>query len=212
MERIADYFSPEHGAAFASAIPSLRAKIGVTPFEPLGSNYGVGGNTFRAYVGWPKKPSTIYRLWAERTCKQLDLQRLAQQLETSEGFKDWHSSLAASLQDHWLHEQDKSLSFAHQHKLIDLFVKWLSSHDLSSPTLSNHLVNQANCALDSQTLGKLNECLSMALPITKPSMGDIHTRNTYEFCQALIENFSVRFGGSRLLFDYFAWRSGGSGG
>ena len=52
----------------------------------------------------------------------------------------------------------------------------------------------------------------MALPIRKPSMGDIHSENTYAFCQTLITNFATHFGGSRLLFDYFAWRRGGSDG
>jgi hypothetical protein len=209
MEQISDYFSPEQGAAFASAISSLRAKIGVIPFTPLGSNYGVGGNTFRAYAGWPEKPSKSYRQWAKLICDQLDIRLLEQQLETKEGFMAWHSSLAESLQSDWQREQGGLLSFAHQHKLIDLFIKWLSSHNLSSPKLSECLVMRANCALDSQTLSKLNECLSMALPIAKPSMGDIRSKNTYEFCQTLIEKFSVHFGGSRLLFDYFAWRSGG---
>ena len=212
MLPIADYFSSEQGAAFARAIPGLRSKIGVIPFKPEGSNYGVGGNTFRAYTGWSKPPSKIYRQWAERICDQLKFGLLEQQLETNDGFIAWHGSLAKSLQNDWQQEQGAALSFAHQHKLIDLFVKWLSTHDLSSLILSESLVLRANCALDSQTLYRLNECLSMALPIAKPSMGDIHSRNTYAFCQTLIEKFAVHFGGSRLLFDYFAWRTGGSGG
>ena len=212
MERIADYFSSEQGAAFAKALPSLRAQIGADPWVPLGSNYGVGGNTFRAFVGWPEKPGAVYRGWAERTCQRLDVTALVQQLQTSDGFSVWHASLASSLQRAWQRQQGSALSFAHQHKLIDLFVKWLSRHDFSSPKLSESLIVHANCALDSQTLIKLNECLSMALPLTKPSMGDIHSKNTYLFCQGLIEKFSVHHGGSRLLFDYFAWRKGGSGG
>lgn len=210
MERINDYFCPIQGEAFANAVPSLRTKIGSASFEPLGSNYGVGGNTFRAYRGWPERPSAVYRLWAESICKELDVDLLERQLKTNEGFDAWHSSLAGSLQNTWQHKQGEPLSFAHQHKLVDLFVKWLSSHNLSSPSLSESLVTRANCALDSQTLSKLNECLSMALPIVSPSMGDIHSKKTYEFCQSLIERFSIHFGGSRLLFDYFAWRSGGS--
>lgn len=212
MKTFADYFCQKQGAAFKKAIPGLRARIGATPFSPIGSNYGISGNTFRAYTGWNKRPSTIYRQWAETTCDKLDIKSLERQLRTSDGFSVWHFSLAKSLQRDWLLAQGKPLSFAHQYKLIDLFVKWLSSHDLSSPKLSEHLIVRANCALDSQTLRKLNECLSMALPITKPSMGNIHSENTYTFCQNLIEQFSVNFGGSRLLFDYYAWRSGGSRG
>jgi hypothetical protein len=209
MNKLADYFSQELGAAFASAIPSLREEIGIADFERSSSDYGVGGNTFRAFRG-SQQPSKTYRQWAKLTCDELCIESLEKQLTTGEGFNDWRNSLAGSLQHVWRQEQGGELSFAHQHKLVDLFVKWLSAHDLSAPGLSESLVIRANCALDSQTLSKLNECLSMMLPISRPSMGHIHSKNTYVFCQGLIEEFSVQFGGTPLLFDYFAWRSGGS--
>lgn len=212
MKPISTYFSQECGAALTQAIPDLRAQIGVKQFNPLGSTFGVGGNTFRAYAGWDNPPSEVYRRWANDICTQLTPHSLGRRLKTKNGFRAWHEDLAESLQTEWKQNQGRALSFAHQHKLIDLFVKWLSSHDFSSPSLSESFVVNANCALDSQTLGKLNECLSMALPLSKPSMGDVHCKNTYLFCQDLIHEFSSHFGGSRLLFDYFAWRSGGSGG
>lgn len=209
MKPLSTYFSPEFGAAFAQAIPDLRAQIGMKPFNPHSATYGVGGNTFRAYTGWRKSPSFVYRQWAEGKCTQLDPQSLARKLKTSNGFQAWHEELAESLQSVWHKNQGRELSFAHQHKLIDLFVKWLSSHNFSSPSLSESFVAHANCALDSQTLSKLNECLSMALPLSRPSMGHVHCKGTYVFCQDHIHAFSSHFGGSRLLFDYFAWRGGG---
>ena len=212
MELLTHYFSVKLGAEFRNALPILRSKIGITPFERVGSTYGVGANTFRALTNLRRKPSTVYRSWASGIFVNLDVQVLERQLETEEGFRVWHTSLANSLQDTWQQEQYASLSFAHQHKLVDLFVKWLSSLDFNCSALSDNLVAHANCALDSQSLGKLNECLSMALPLSKPSMGDVHSSYTYSFCQSLIDRFSTHHGGSRLLFDYFAWRSGGSGG
>lgn len=210
MNSISRYFSHQQGEAFSIAIPSLRALIGMRKFNPLETTYGIGGNTFRAYTGWEISPSAVYRQWAKKVLMKLDSHSLERELETIEGFNAWHGSLATSLQSDWQSMQKGALSFAHLHKLIDLFVKWLSSHDLSSPKLSEFLVLRANCALDSQTMNKLNECLCMALPISNPSMGHIHEKNTYDFCQDLIDNFAVHFGGTRLLFDYFAWRSGGS--
>lgn len=211
MNPISHYFSHKHGVAFSTAIPSLRSSIGVRIFNPLKQNYGVGGNTFRAYTGWVSSPSVTYRKWANEVWNQLNSRTLESELETIEGFKAWHGSLAISLQSEWVRMYERPLKFAHLHKLIDLFVKWLSSHNLSSPKLSECLLLRANCALDSQTLNKLNVCLCMALPISNPSMGDIHEKNTYNFCQDLIESFAAHYGGTRLMFDYFAWQSGGSG-
>jgi hypothetical protein len=211
METISRHFSTELGVAFAKALPALRKNIGSTQFRPSESSFGVAGNTFRAYRGWSRPPSEVYRLWAKRTHARLDPSSLARQLSCQKGFDIWHKSLADSLQRHWVKAQGGPLSFAHQHKLIDLFVKWLSAHDFGCMQLSASLVSHANCALDSQTLRKLNECVSMALPLSNPSMGDIHSRHTYAFCQGLIDSFATYHGGTRLLFDYYAWRRGGGG-
>lgn len=205
MESISHYFSPEHGHLFSQALPKLRKEIGSSIFCPAGSNYGVAGNTFRAFRGWSKSPSKVYSLWAESICAQLDPPSLAGQLGNQEGFDAWHKSLADSLQQHWVKSQSYELSFAHQHKLIDLFVKWLSTHNFDCKPLSASLMSHANCALDSRTLQKLNECLSMALPLSKPWMGNIHSKHTYDFCQNLINRFATHYNGTRLLFDYFAW-------
>lgn len=211
MQSLPDYFSSKHGKAFARALPELRQRIGRTPIAQHNSDFGVGGNTFRAYRDWHLPPSSVYREWADGVLTNLDAQLLAVQTATVDGFRSWHASLADSLQAHWTAQQGDSLSFAHQHKLIDLFIKWLSGHDFSVPRLTDAFMLYGNCALDSQTLGKLNECLSLALPLTKPSMGDIHSRRTYDFCQTLIGCFAHHYGGTRLLFDYFAWRPGGGG-
>jgi len=211
MKPLSKYFSVELGNAFAATLPQSQKIIGSAPFNPQNPKYGVGGNTFRAYTGWLLSPSKTYRQWAEPICRALDPSSLGTQLSTAQGFQFWHSSLADSLQAHWIANQGRPLSFAHQHKLIDLFVKWLSRHEFPSSQLSQALVDHANCALDSQTLSKLNECLSFALPISKPSMGDVHSGITYVFCQDLISDFATHFGGSRLLFDYFAWKAGGEG-
>lgn len=209
MLSIPDYFSAPHGEAFQRALPTLRRRVCSIPFAQRSGDCGVGGNTLRAYRRWPQRPSSVYREWARGVCDTLDAQLLCEQVVTAEGFRGWHASLADSLQVHWIAQQGKALSFAHQHKLIDLFIKWLSGHDFGCAQLTDAFVSHGNCALDSQTLDKLNECLSWALPLTNPSMGDIHTRQTYEFCQSLIGSFAHHYGGTRLLFDYFAWNPGG---
>ena len=210
MKNLSLHLSQEIGAAFAGSLKHSRKLIGSVPFQHKGSNYGVGGNTFRAYTGYALPPSGTYRALAEAICSELDVRALSKQLSTARGFQTWHASLGDSLQEHWTDQQGDPLSFAHQYKLIDLFVKWLSKHNFESTKLSEAFVAHANCALDSQTLRMLNEGLSLALPISKPSMGDVHSKITYGFCQDLIAEFAAHFGGTRLLFDYFAWEPGGA--
>jgi hypothetical protein len=209
MQRLDDYFCERTGAAFARRLPVLRRKLGAVDISHRSSGYGVAGNTFRAYPGWGNRPSDIYNGWAERITKSLDPKSLAKEIATRDGFLDWHTALSISLERRWRHYEGTVPDLAHRLKLIDLFVKWLSSHNFREPQFLAALERNGNCALDSQTLRKMNQAYSNALPIGKPSMGNITNVRSYLLCQDLIQRFSVRFGGSRLLFDYFAWRKGG---
>ena len=209
MRPLSHYFAPELQREFTEALPDLRAQLGRLPFARRDRQLGVGGETFRAYRNWTYPPSTTYRTWAAQVCKRLSPQYLQQQLISQTAFDAWHTSLATSVQDQWRITEGKDLSFAHQHKLVDLFIKWLSGYDFGTPIISAGFEAHAKCALDRQTLQKLNECLSTALPMPAPSMGHILTKTTYLFCQELIAEFSMSCGGTPLLFDYFAWKRGG---
>ncbi|WP_139826247.1 hypothetical protein [Derxia lacustris] len=209
MLDIQPYFSVKHGKEFAKSLPNLRKELGCIPFAEHDSGYGVGGDTFRALRKLQVPPSKVYQDWAAITCKNINPRLLSKSLATG-GFQDWHTMLAESLQQRWISRQNEPLSFAHQHKLIDLFVKWLSRHDFENKKLTKLLELHSNSALDSRVLSNLNACLSHALPLTKPSMGDIHCRETYDFCQKLIESFASYYGGTKLLFDYFSWKKIGN--
>lgn len=45
--------------------------------------------------------------------------------------------------------------------------------------------------------------------MSNPSMKDIHNHVTYTFCQDAITEFAEASGGTRLLFDEYAWKRGG---
>lgn len=201
--------SRQLASEFKTSIPAIRKKLAQIPLAEHNPNFGVEGNTFRAYQQWNTPPSIVYREWAAETFRKINAQRLARQLTSQSGFNRWHESLAESLQITWRLRQGKQLTFAHQYKLVDLFIKWLSLHDFQSKELTDAIVAYANCALDRQTLNNLNRCLSLALPISNPSMGDIHCRATYDFCQSLIGDFAATYDGTRLLFDHCFWKHGG---
>lgn len=210
MCNLQQYFSDDYGGLFQGAVHGiLNDEIATIPPAEHDGRFGVGGNTFRALVNCQRPPSDVYREWATLAFAILnaDPQAVADTINTQEGFAAWHAELAASLQNYWQHEQDgHALEFAHQNKLVDLFIKWLSALDLGNEQLTNAFVAYANCALDRTTLAFLNQCLSSALPLSNlPRMGHVRTAQTYAFCQCLIRCVAENYGGTPLLFDYFAW-------
>jgi hypothetical protein len=209
MQPISSHFAPELQKEFTDAIPRLRKQLGSIPFAEKDYTFGVGGETLRAFRNLSNRPSDLYRTWAARVCDRLTPATLAKQVRTDDAFGAWHAHLVADLQEEWHSRAGARLSVAHQYKLVDLLIKWLSWYDFGDPTVTRGFEAHAHCALDRQTLTKLNECLSFALPMPYASMGNILTNNTYVFCQDLISEFTRHCGGTPLLFDYFAWRRGG---
>ena len=203
------YIDRRAAEAFRKAVPQLKDHLGKRPFGKRDDRYGVAGNTLRAIRCRSRRPSLTFRQWAERTCNTLAAEKLAEHVRSQDAFDCWHAALVKSLQAHWRRQEGTSLSVAHRYKLIDLFVKWLALHDFGDPRIIDGLTRHSNCALDSQVLEKLNHCLSYALPIRNPTMGDVSHESTYRFCQGLISEFAQQCGGTRLLFDIYAWKPGG---
>ncbi|MEI6334079.1 MAG: hypothetical protein WCS87_05930 [Methylococcaceae bacterium] len=209
MQSIKDFYNHKQVSEFKKAVPSLRAQIGREIWSNEIKQFGIAGNTFRAFTGWDNRPSDLYHTWAEKQCKTLDPATLAMSVNSEEQFEEWHASLCKSLQKHWKKNEGKELSIAHQYKVIDLYIKWLSQFNFGLPAISSGFLSYSHCAIDSQILLTLNDCLSGALPLGKPSMGHVKCEATYQFCQGLISSFSSHCGGTSLLFDYYAWKPGG---
>lgn len=168
--------------------------------------FGVSGNTFRAFVDFKEPPSIIYRNWAQPKFDELTTGFQELKMEDQEAFDAWHKNLHNSLYTHWYTEQGRNMSLAHSYKLLDLFLKWVYLQKSCPENLANSIEKFGHCALDSQVLEELNICFSQALPINKPTMGDIIHQNTYDFCQSLIEYFAHENGGTKLFFDFYAWK------
>lgn len=211
MQNLSDFFNLARVRDFKMAVPKLKKQIGKEMWSSKDTQFGIGGNTFRAFTGFDNKPSELYRTWAKKQCKAIDLdsESLAMAVDSKESFEEWHASLCKSLQKHWKRQENRELNIAHKHKVIDLYIKWLSQFDFGSSIISNGLITYSHCAIDSQILLTLNDCLSGALPIGKPSMGHVQYETTYQFCQKLVSGFSSHCGGTSLLFDYYAWKPGG---
>ena len=172
-------------------------------------SFGVGGNTLRAYGGWPLPPSEVYRAWARYRTRKITKSISTVDISSQERFDKWHTNLGQSLNAKWKRDQGGKLTVAYRYKLVDLYIKWLSGYNLPRKVVTSQLNAYAYCPLDSQTLSKINACYSYCLPLKKPSMGDIQTENAYRFCQEIITEFCSQAGGTRLEFDYWVWKRGG---
>lgn len=202
------FYDQSIGNDFRSSLMSLRKKVRSQSFDGKVRLYGIAGNTFRAYRGYNQRPSEVYRNWASLKTADI-LNGDFPSMEDQRSFDEWHRELFESIYNHWLTEQGKKMSFAHTSKLLDLYLKWLITNQKCPDKVATAILNYGYCALDSQILFCLNQCLSGALPIRNSTMGDILNRNTYVFCQHLIKDFAERFGGTRTLFDFYAWEPGG---
>jgi hypothetical protein len=202
------YISKPHLKDFENSLPQIKKIIGVKSTNDMPKNFGIAGNTFRAYRNWKNRPSHNYQVWAKSVTDDILKSDKFPEIEEKEDFDVWHTSLAASLQKQWCQIEGKPLSFAHTYKLVDLYIKFLSGFRFKNNTFLEGLIKNANCALDSQIIKRINVCYDNMLPVSKPSMGDIHGRSTYDFCQNLIELFANCCGATRLEFDYWAWVKG----
>ncbi|MDO8444626.1 MAG: hypothetical protein Q7T53_00735 [Deltaproteobacteria bacterium] len=202
------YYDQAIGVDFARRVEGLRQLIRKKTFDENSSTFGIAGNTFRAYIGYNLPPSEVFREWAQNKTREL-FQEDELEFSTQSSFDLWHTELFKSIKEYWESKQERDLSFAHTYKLIDLYLKWLLSNSNCPEKLANSILNFGYCALDSKILSMLNKCLSGALPIRNPTMGDIANQNTYDFCQALIKGFAEKHGGTRILFDFYAWERGG---
>lgn len=210
MLSIHPYVEATASRQYHQALPRIQLEqIAKVPWGSRSDNFGVAGNTFRAYTGWQGSPSKLFRGWAERHATPVLLGTAPESISSQAAFDRCHHELAESLQRAWEAAEGARLSVAHKYKLIDLYVKWLTQHRLPNPKLCIQLVQFGHCPLDRQTLVKLNVHLSGALPITMPTMGIIATEATYSLCQAVIREYCSIAGGTPVLFDYFAWQRGG---
>jgi hypothetical protein len=189
------YMNEEMMKKFRKAFPTIiSSKIGKKRINSDEASFGIAGNPFRAYRGWNGKPGEIYRQWAKPTTTRITQLDQNTDISSRKAFLEWHKGLYDSLQAHWQKHEGKQLPLAHGYKLVDLYIKWLSSHQFANKPFLEGILRNANCALDSQILERLNQCYSMALPVFKPSMGHIHNQNTYDLCQTLIGEFSENCG------------------
>lgn len=203
------YYQASIGNDFAKQAVALRNNMRSQSQELMNSDFGIAGNTFRALIGYSNPPSLAYRSWAKITTESLINEQGSTPSSSQEEFDIWHNQLFNSLADHWNRIQNKPLSFAHTFKLVDLYCRWLFTYNECPQILAKSILDYGYCALDSQILRRLNDALSGALPIRKPTMGDIQNANTYSFCQDLIKDFSEHYGVNRILFDFYAWKAGG---
>lgn len=194
---------------FSTSLQETRKIFGSRNVRDMKPNYGISGNTFRAYSNWKMKPSSIYQQWARLNTTMIIKSPPKNSVSDSKKYQTWHSNLYNTLNEYWLKNQGEYLSLAHCYKLIDLYIKWISQFNFGDTEFINGITKYASCALDSQTIQRINRCYDYCLPINAPKMGDIINKNTYDFCQKIICDFCGEASATNLEFDFWAWENGG---
>ena len=160
------YINKQKLNSFSKSLIKTRSALGKNDITSITKAYGIAGNTFRAYTGWRVSPSDVYRVWAKNNTDKLIKSPPTKITSNKEGFKKWHKSLYDSLNRYWKKKQGAHLSVAHCYKLIDLYIKWLSQFDFGDSRFVKNINKYASCALDRQTIEKINQCYSKCLPIS----------------------------------------------
>lgn len=194
-----------------SAIDELRsiaqeAKYYFNTTEKLDfktTKWGIEGNTFRAYVKFKNKPSLIYREWAKKTVK--DANKFSG-IKTYDDFLKVHKYLNGSLGKYWEQNQGKSLTLSQRNKIIDLFIKFLSTSEIEGfQNVNKILLEFGHIPLDKFSLLAVRDCFYGIVISSNPSMGDITETDTYGFIQNQIRELMLAAKLPNLFFDYYAW-------
>lgn len=170
------------------------------------TNWGIAGNTFRAYVKYKKQPSLIYREWAKETVTEANFLKKLNCINKYDEFLKVHKYLQGSLDRFWKREQGKSLTFSQRNKIIDLFIKFLSKSEIEEfHSLNQILLEFGHIPLDKFTLLAVKDCFYGIVLAPNPSMGDIRETDTYDFIQNQIRELMIDAKLPNLFFDYYAW-------
>jgi hypothetical protein len=167
------------------------------------TNFGVGGNTYRA-MGKGAKHS--FDEWARRQTERIvtDPRGFAARIATPAQFRAWHRTTEKGIRKRFTRSGVR-FAYAHPLKLLDLYVKWLTKLDLGSRRLTMRLVRHGNCALDRHTLDAMNKALSNMFPMRAPSMGMVKGRAAYDFCEDLIGRIAAAANSTPVLADFVWW-------
>lgn len=170
------------------------------------TNWGIAGNTFRAYVNFKKQPSITYREWAKKTVTGTNFLRNLNDIEKYDDFLKVHRYLQRSLDRFWERAQGKPLTLPQRNKIIDLFIKFLSTSEIEGfQSLNKILLGFGHIPLDKFSLLAVKDCFYGIVLAPNPSMGDIKDAGTYDFIQNQIRELMIEAKLPNLFFDYYAW-------
>jgi len=174
-------------------------------FENENTNWGIAGDTFRSYVNFNNRPSLIYRKWAKKTVSGKDFLKRLNDIKNYQDFLKVHKSIQKSLDRFWKQKQGKSLTLAQRNKIIDLFIKFLSTAEIEGFIgLNNTLLQFGHIPLDKFSLLAVKDCFYGMVLCPSPRMGNIDEIETYYFIQNQIRELMIKAKLPNLFFDFYA--------
>jgi hypothetical protein len=174
--------------------------------SPLPLNYGIGGNTFRAFRSSGMQPSVFYRSWV--TDVALHILGRTSTPSTRDEFIALHAELSVSLAGLWRQRSVRAIKVSEKYKIVDLFIKALAfskGHEFLH--LRQPFFEFGNVPLDRFSLLLVGKLFCGVILSKNPSMGDITDEETYWSVQEEIFCLTSKAGVPNLAIDHFAWNA-----
>lgn len=171
--------------------------------QAVQSNWGIAGNTFRAFQGFGVSPSQVYREWAHK--RGLSIIRNSPRRYSQESFEILHGKLARSLDRFWTQKANRALTISEKFKIVDLFVKVVARSNEVCQSVRRFLLQYGHIPLDKYSLLLVRQMFYGIVVCPKPRMGHIEDGRTYQFIQSQIYRLTSRAKVPNLYFDFMAW-------
>ena len=162
-------------------------------------DWGVAGNTFRAFRNCDFSPSARYRIWANARAQELVDDISLGQCQ----FAELHDRLVGSLTEHW--GAIRALEPYKVYKLVDLFVLRMARFKDLSEDLRKKFRDEGHPGLDTHILSGLAATVP-GLVVGSPAMGAIKSKNQYSALQDAIRQITKVAEVPNLNFDRWWYR------
>lgn len=169
-----------------------------TPIPVSKENWGIDGSTFRAFTGYPDRPSVHYRKWAAVESGKL----IASDSLSKIGLQATHVLLTSSIEAHW-----RTLGAIDLHKvlkLVDLFLLRMAKFEALKKSQRDLIRLEGNPALDKHTFAGLARIVP-GLVVGLPDMRAIQSREQYDALQMVIRQITKLAQVPNLNFDFWCW-------
>lgn len=165
----------------------------------------VGGNTFRAFRGMPKKPSLVFRDWAARALADKNTVNTLVRLRSQRDYDDWLRDFSAAFRRDWQEQMGAILPYGASRKLPDLLLKHFVWWSGLTDDQRRSLLLLLHVPLDSFTLVGMRNCIEDPEIPADATMKFVVGPTMYNQIQDAMRGITKRAGVPAVYYDVLVW-------